>query len=87
MARIGYTTCKTCGNPEASVSETATGTLSVSCHRCELSSYAKKGSKAARLIRADLRPDDDAPAPAGIADAAAPPPAPAEKSGFNLGLK
>ncbi len=64
MARIGHTKCGLCGCADASVSETATGTLSLSCHRCEFSGYAKSGTRSARLIRAAMVVDDDAPEPA-----------------------
>ena len=54
------------------------GTLSVTCHRCQFSAYAKPGTKAARLIREAMKPDDDAPAPSPApAPAATPVPAPA----------
>ena len=57
------------------MSETGAGTLNVACHKCQFSGYAKPGTKAARLIRAALRPDEDAaPAPAPE-PAPAPPPA------------
>lgn len=59
MARIGWTTCGVCANPEASVSENAAGTLSVACHKCQFSGYAKSGSRAARKIREKLEPDED----------------------------
>ena len=77
MARIGYTKCGCCGQPEAAVAETGTGTLSVTCHRCQFSGYAKPGTRAARLIREAMTPDDDAPAPTPApAPAATPVPAP-----------
>lgn len=63
MARIGWTACGVCGNTEAAVSENATGTLSLSCHKCQFSGYAKPGTKAARQIRAAMTPDDDAASP------------------------
>lgn len=66
MARIGFTACGCCGNPEASISKTATGTLSLTCHRCEFSGFAKVGTKAHRLTTAAMTIDDDetgAPAP------------------------
>lgn len=79
MARIGGITCPVgCGNPDASVSENATGTLSLKCHRCEFSGFATKGTKAARTIRAGLTLDDDA--------APAPAPAAATKKGSGLVL-
>lgn len=84
MARIGYTTCGTCGNSEATVSETATGTLSINCHKCEMSSYAKRGSKAARMIRANLRPDEDTAEPSNP-PAADPAPAAKAETGFRIG--
>lgn len=55
--------CPVCGAAEIAVSETGAGTVNVKCHRCELSAYAKPGTRAARLIRAAMTPDDDAPAP------------------------
>lgn len=84
MARIGYTTCGLCGNSEATVSETATGTLSINCHKCEMSGYAKKGSKAARLIRSNLRADDDAES-ASSSPAADPAPVTKPETGFRIG--
>ena len=74
MARIGWTKCGTCGNTEAAVSETGTGTLNISCHKCQFSGYAKKGTKAERLIRAAMSPDEDAGAPAPAPAAPAPAP-------------
>lgn len=73
MARIGHVPCACpgCANPEASVSRTATGTLSVSCHRCEYSGFAKMGTKAHRLTLAAMTPDEDADE--GTATAAKPP--------------
>lgn len=59
MARIGWVACGVCGNPESSVSENAAGTLSVSCHRCQFSGYAKAGTKGARTIRDQMTPDED----------------------------
>lgn len=81
MARIGGMPCPmACGNNDASVSENATGTLSVKCHRCEFSGFATKGTKAARAIRGQLKPDDDE------TPTAAPPAAPAPpKSGLLIG--
>lgn len=78
MVRIGWVACSVCGQPEASVTENATGTLSVSCHKCQFSGYAKSGTKAARLIREKLRPDEDA-VPKTAND---PKTAPAKKRGF-----
>lgn len=73
MARIGGITCPLqCGNHDASVSENATGTLSVKCHRCEFSGFGTKGTKAARAIREQLKPDDDAAPAAAPARAPAP---------------
>lgn len=82
MARIGWTKCGTCGNTEAAVSETGTGTLNISCHKCQFSGYAKKGTKAERMIRAAMTPDDDAapapvPVPASKTARATPPTPPA----------
>lgn len=59
MARIGFTACGCCGNPEASISRTATGTLSLTCHRCEFSGFAKVGTKAHRLTNAAMTMDED----------------------------
>lgn len=85
MARIGWVACGLCGNPESSVSENAAGTLSVSCHKCQYSGYAKAGSKAARLVRSSMTADDDAT----IAPAADPAPTKAQpkkaNSIFSLG--
>ena len=95
MARIGYVACGCtgCTNTEAAVSETAAGTLSVVCHRCEFSSYAKPGTKAARLIRSAMVIEDEAPAPSPAqikTKASAPAPAPTApvkrvNSAFSLG--
>lgn len=74
MARIGAISCPLCHTADIAVTETGAGTVNLKCHRCELSSYAKPGSRAARLIRQDMTPDDDAP-PAPAAAPAAPPPA------------
>jgi hypothetical protein len=88
--KIGYIICAHCGNSEATVKETETGTLSVSCHHCDISSFAKAGTKGARVIRASLvKIEDEEPE-------AAPPPKVSEKqlkpnhpmvksSVFNLG--
>jgi hypothetical protein len=54
------------------MSENPTGTLSVQCHKCQFSGYAKAGTKAARTLRASMKPDDDAPAV--VPAAKAPPP-------------
>ena len=89
MARIGSIRCPApgCGNGDATVSETAAGTLNIGCHRCQFSAYGKAGTRAKRLIEAATTLDDDAPrktpappAPAAPAAApkAAPPKAPAK---------
>jgi hypothetical protein len=91
--KIGYTKCEHCGNSEATVKETETGTLSVNCHHCDISSFAKAGTKAARLIRANLvaiegEDLDAARPPKGAAPKPTPAPAPTPKkpaSVFNLG--
>lgn len=84
MARIGGMTCPMgCGNPDASVSENATGTLSVKCHRCEFSGFASKGTKAARTIRAKMLADDDGAPPDRIEPPAT---APAARKGSGLVL-
>ena len=62
MARIGWGACGVCGNPEASITKNASETISVRCHRCEYSGFAKAGTKAARAILAQMTPDQDAPA-------------------------
>ncbi|MDB5966153.1 MAG: hypothetical protein JWQ72_2653, partial [Polaromonas sp.] len=38
-------------------------TVNVKCHRCEFSGFAQPGTKAARLILAAMKADDDAPKP------------------------
>ncbi len=73
--RIGYSRCGTCGNPQGTVDETATGTLKTGCHICGFSGYAKPGSKAKRLILAAMTPEVDETAPKA-APQAAPTPAP-----------
>jgi hypothetical protein len=80
VARIGWVSCGVCGNPESSVSQNATETLSVQCHKCQFSGFAKAGTKGARLIRANLKTDDDQPAPVAPAAAATPKQAPAKKT-------
>lgn len=59
MARIGWTVCGCCGNPESSVSETKTGTLSITCHRCEFSAFAKPRTKAHKLVSSQMVRDQD----------------------------
>lgn len=77
--KIGYTKCEHCGNTEATVKETETGTLSVNCHHCDLSSFAKAGTKAARLIRSAMKPCDDE----GAAPTPTPTPEVKQMSAFN----
>lgn len=79
MARIGWGTCGVCGNPEASISRNDHGTVTLRCHRCEFSGYAKGGTKAARAILAGMKADPDAEGQAQAAPptAKAPPAAPA----------
>ncbi|WP_183026958.1 hypothetical protein [Variovorax sp. UMC13] len=71
----------------------------MTCHRCEFSSYAKRGTKAARLVRAAMTPEEGeqpapapAPAPAAPKKTAAPAPVPMPtpkparaSSAFNMG--
>lgn len=66
MARIGSVPCPVpgCGNQDASVSETPAGTLHISCHRCQISGYAKTGTRAHRLLKQAVTLDDDAATPA-----------------------
>lgn len=84
MARIGWGTCGVCGNPEAAISRNDHGTVTVRCHRCEFSGYAKGGTKAARHILAGMTPDAEGgapaadPAPAGDPPKAKPARAPAQ---------
>lgn len=59
MPRVGWTKCGVCGNPESSVTENSAGTLSLACHKCQFSGYAKAGTKAARLVRAAMTPDEE----------------------------
>jgi hypothetical protein len=71
MARIAGIDCLLgCGNTDAAVSRSKGGALSVKCGRCEISSFAQPGTRAARTIQSKMRPDADAPAD----DAKAPPP-------------
>lgn len=86
--RIGYVRCGTCGNPEATVDEKATGTLSVGCHKCGMSSFAKPGTRAKRLVMAAMTPEEDdtkpasTPAPSPAPEPATiPTPTPAAKRG------
>ena len=65
MARIGGHKCGCCGYDDATVSKTATGTLSLNCHRCEFSGFAKTGTKAHRLVSAATTLDPDYEEPAG----------------------
>lgn len=91
MARVGSIPCPApgCDNADATVSETAAGTLNVSCHRCQFSGYGKAGTKAKRLIEAAMTRDSDAapPAPATTPAPVAPSPSPAPKraSAFSIG--
>ena len=81
MARIGAIKCPLCGAADIAVTETGAGTVNLKCHRCELSSYAKPGTRAARLIRQDMTPDEDTPQAPAAAPAAPPPAAkPAPKA-------
>ena len=81
--REGFIACHApgCENPEAAVTETPTGTLSITCHRCRISSFAKKGTKAHAAILGLIDPDGTAgaPAPAAAAPAAAQPSTPTKK--------
>ena len=81
MARIGGHKCGCCGYEDATVSKTATGTLSLNCHRCEFSGFAKSGTKAHRLITAGttLDPDYEEPEAKPAADPKPPAPKPAKK--------
>lgn len=64
MAKIGYTKCPHCNNSEATVSESTGHTITLRCHRCDLTAFAKAGSKLARDIRAKMTPlEEDEPAP------------------------
>jgi DNA-directed RNA polymerase subunit RPC12/RpoP len=81
--RIGWTKCGCCGNPEAAVNQTDKGTLSITCHKCQFSAFAKPGTKAKRLIQAALvaDPDDEATAKPQPTEPAPPaPPAAATKA-------
>ena len=89
MPREGFIKCHGlgCDNQEAAVTETANGTFSVTCHRCRLSSYAKKGTKAHAAILAVIDPTPEpTPAPAAKPEPA-PVPKPKEpkpRAGFDL---
>jgi hypothetical protein len=79
MARIGGHKCGCCGYEDATVSKTATGTLSLNCHRCEFSGFAKSGTKAHRLVSAGTTldpeyedPADQVPKPAQTTPAGKP---------------
>ena len=78
MARIGGHKCGCCGYEDATVSKTATGTLSLNCHRCEFSGFAKSGTKAHRLVNAGTTLDPDYEDPADQVPKPADP-APADK--------
>lgn len=81
MARIGETSCPLCNAGGCKVSETKTGTLTLTCGKCEFSGYGTKGTRAARLIRDKLTPDPSDETPPGTP----PPPAPPKpKAGFSL---
>lgn len=82
--RIGYVPCGCCAQPEAAVAETNAGTLSITCHKCQFSAYAKPGSKAARLIRERLTPDDDAPPAPEQTPTPAPPKTKAARTPFTF---
>lgn len=85
MARIGWVACGVCGNPESSVSENAAGTLSVSCHRCQFSAYAKAGTKAARSIRDKMTPEANGEVKKTLPEPEPKTPVPAAKpAGFSL---
>ena len=92
MARIGWAKCpiQTCGNTEASLSRNDHGTVTLRCHRCEFSGYAKAGTKAARDLLAGMKPDAEggapaaAAAPGATAEPAPAKPARAPRQPFNL---
>lgn len=96
MPRVGSVRCNLCGCQDAPVDKTATGTLSVKCHKCEFSGFAKPGTRAHRLISQAMTPDDDDGTPAPAAPKPPKPPKlPPElpgnaipappKAGFSLG--
>ena len=81
--REGFIPCHApgCSNPEAAVRETPAGTLAYSCHRCQFSGFAKKGTKSYAAILAMI----DAPTdPAPVAQAKPTPPTTKQRAGFDL---
>lgn len=91
--RIGYVRCGICGNHEATVDEKATGTLSIGCHKCGISSFAKPGTRAKRLVMAAMTPEEDdtqkpasTPATSPAPEPVTPTPTPAAKRGHGTFL-
>ncbi len=80
--RIGWTRCGCCGQPEAAVSKTDKGTLSITCHKCQFSAFAKPGTKAKRLIEAAMTPDDEGTETPPKGDNQPAPSAPPARQGF-----
>jgi hypothetical protein len=92
--RVGYIPCDGsdgCGNPERTVDETPTGSLSINCHRCGRSGFARPGSANKRKVQAVMTPagEDGAPTPkapqAPEPKTPAPAPAPAARPGLLMG--
>lgn len=92
---VGYMACYCCGK-ELPVKESETGNLDVSCKDCDFSAYAKPGTEANAIVRAEMRmktqpkqaPAPENKAPPATKAVAAPTPAPAPRrasSIFDLG--
>ena len=87
--REGFIACHApgCQNPEAAVTETPTGTFSITCHRCRISSFAKKGTKAHAAILALIDPasnPEQKPEAKPVPESKTPPTPPKKKQGFDL---
>jgi hypothetical protein len=83
--KLGRIPCDCCGHPVV-LKENEAGTLTVSCDECDVSSFAKKGTAAAKRWRAKLpapEPVPKAPAPEVKKPAPAPAPEPVPKAKAN----
>lgn len=74
--QVGMIECRCCKR-HIPVREAETGTLNVSCQWCDFSAYAKSGTEAARIIRAQMTAREGDALPLVTQEPAAPPtPAP-----------